>query len=53
MAVEAAIALGKYQDSLPPIYGCLTPSAAMGDVLCQRLSERGFNFDTKAAKDVN
>lgn len=44
MMAEAAICLALDQKKLPPLYGLLTPSSAMGAVLRERLNEKGVNF---------
>lgn len=44
MISEAAVCLAQDQASLPPLYGILTPSTAMGSVLRERLHRRGIEF---------
>lgn len=40
MLAECAVCLAKDQAGLPPVFGVLTPSIALGDALLQRLPER-------------
>ena len=44
MISEAAMTLILERDHLEPVYGVLTPAAAMGDLLIERLSEAGIQF---------
>ena len=44
MISETAVCLAQDQASLPPLYGILTPSTAMGKVLRERLHARGIEF---------
>ena len=46
MLAQAALCLAK--DSLPPMYGVLTPATAMGDALLKRLQHNaGLTFEVK------
>ncbi len=44
---ETAISLAQDGPSLPPVYGVLTPSTALGDVLLNRLRKQGVDFYVK------
>jgi short subunit dehydrogenase-like uncharacterized protein len=48
---EAGVSLALDEDRLPPSYGILTPSTALGSVLTDRLRRKGVDFyigeDTK------
>lgn len=44
MIAEAAICLALDADLLPKSYGFLTPAAAMGPVLRERLQRTGMEF---------
>lgn len=41
---EAGISLALDSSSLPDMYGVLTPSTAMGNVLLERLKAKGVDF---------
>jgi short subunit dehydrogenase-like uncharacterized protein len=41
---ESALALALDRDRLPQLHGVLTPAAAMGDVLAERLTDAGVNL---------
>ena len=45
MVAEAALCLAKDRSRLPARYGVLTPAAAMGDRLIERLRRAGISFD--------
>lgn len=45
MAGEAALALALDGDRLPPVSGSLTPAAALGDVLVERLRAAGHTYE--------
>ena len=46
MLGESGLALALDRDALPPIYGVLTPAAAMGDALLARFPEAGISLDS-------
>jgi short subunit dehydrogenase-like uncharacterized protein len=41
---ESGVSLALDEAVLPPMYGILTPSTAMGCVLMDRLKKRGIDF---------
>lgn len=41
---ESGVALALDTDALPPMYGVLTPSTALGTVLMDRLKAKGVDF---------
>ena len=41
---ESGVSLALDEAVLPPMYGILTPSTAMGCVLMERLKKRGIDF---------
>ena len=45
MVAEAALCLAKDRSRLPERHGVLTPDAAMGDRLIERLRRAGISFD--------
>lgn len=47
-ACECALALATQQECLPDIFGVLTPSIAIGDILIARLRAAGLSFDADA-----
>lgn len=46
MLAESALCLALDADRLPPNFGVITPAAAMGEVLIERLQQAGIHFDT-------
>lgn len=46
MLAESALCLALDQDKLPPNYGVVTPAAAMGETLIDRLQAAGITFET-------
>lgn len=46
MLGESGLALALDRDALPPIYGVLTPAAAMGDALLARFPAAGISLDS-------
>ncbi len=46
MVAESAVCLALQRDSLTAKGGVLTPAAAMGETLIQRLHAKGLTFET-------
>ena len=49
-ACESALAMAEDEAALPPSFGVLTPSTAMGNVLSRRLVEAGIEIEVRAAR---
>jgi short subunit dehydrogenase-like uncharacterized protein len=47
MLAESALSLALHRDVLPNRTGVLTPAAAIGDVLIERLESAGFVLETE------
>ena len=47
MVAESGVALALDKNKLPPMYGVLTPSTAMGTVILERLRNKTVDFYIK------
>jgi len=45
MIAESAVCLALDEESLPQIFGILTPASAMGETLINRLKKAGMEFE--------
>src|SRR5262249_34954951 len=51
MAAESALCPALDRDKLPPRTGVLTPAAAMGEALIERLTRAGIRFEVLESSD--